>query len=72
MRMKKDEKAMELRGVYRKMDENQKDKMELLAVNLLNAQKVVENERLTAGRKQEMAKKQESIVHKDQLIRSKS
>jgi hypothetical protein len=40
--MKKDEKAMELRNIYMEMDENQKEKMELLAVNLLNAQKSLE------------------------------
>jgi hypothetical protein len=54
--MTQDEKEAELRSVYSEMDEDKREKMEFLAVNLLNAQKVAENEQTAAGKKQETEK----------------
>jgi len=48
-----DEKEAELRTVYNEMDEDSREKMEFLAVNLLNAQKAAESEEKPAAVKQE-------------------
>ena len=48
-----DEKEAELRTVYAEMDEDSREKMEFLAVNLLNAQKAAESGEKPAAAKQE-------------------
>ena len=48
-----DEKETELRSVYDEMDEDRREKMEFLAVNLLNAQKAAESGKKPAAAKQE-------------------
>jgi len=52
-----DEKEAELRTVYNKMDEDRRQKMEYLAVNLLNAQKAAESEEKPAENNQKKGKK---------------
>jgi hypothetical protein len=47
-----DEKEAELRNVYNEMDEDRREKMEFLAVNLLNAQKAAESGEKPAAAKQ--------------------
>ena len=51
-----DEKEAELRSVYNEMDEGRREKMEFLAVSLLNAQENAESEEKAAGKKQETEK----------------
>ena len=43
--MSRDEREAELRSVYKQMNKAKKQKMELLAVSLLNAQAIIDNEK---------------------------
>ena len=52
-----DEKEAELRTVYNEMDEDRREKMEFLAVNLLNAQKTAESDKKPTEKKQKAPKK---------------
>jgi hypothetical protein len=51
-----DEKEAELRSVYDEMDEGRREKMEFLAVSLLNAQKAAESDTLPAPGNQKKEK----------------
>jgi hypothetical protein len=43
--MKKDKRIVDMRSVYAVMDEDKRQKMELLAISLLNVQTIVDNKR---------------------------